>query len=41
MTSIKAHSPMTWAHINLLGEYDFSDKKMQDSCGILPAKIAT
>lgn len=40
MTSIKTHSPMSWAHINLLGEYDFSDKKMQDSCGILPAKIA-
>ncbi len=31
MASIKVHSPMSWAHINLLGEYDFSDKKMQDS----------
>lgn len=41
MTSIKTHSPMTWAHINMLGEYDFSDKKMQDSCGILPTKIVT
>ena len=27
MASIKTHSPMSWAHINLLGEYDFSDKK--------------
>jgi TnpA family transposase len=33
--AIKTHSPMSWAHINLLGEYDFSDTKMQDSCGIL------
>ncbi|MGB0848871.1 MAG: Tn3 family transposase [Thiolinea sp.] len=33
---IAAHSPMAWAHINLLGEYDFSDEKLQDSVGILP-----
>jgi hypothetical protein len=35
---IKAHSPMSWAHINMLGEYDFSDKKLADSFGILPLK---
>jgi len=23
---IAAHSPMAWAHINMLGEYDFSDE---------------
>ena len=34
--AIKAHSPMSWAHINLLGEYDFSDAKLTDSHGILP-----
>ena len=22
---IAAHSPMSWAHVNMLGEYDFSD----------------
>jgi hypothetical protein len=25
-------------HINLLGEYDFSDEKLQDSVGIPPSK---
>ena len=32
---IGSHSPMTWAHINMLGEYDFSDEKLRDSVGIL------
>jgi hypothetical protein len=35
LEAIKAHSPMSWAHINLLGEYDFSDEKLADSFGIL------
>ncbi len=26
---------MSWAHINMLGEYDFSDEKLRDSVGIL------
>jgi hypothetical protein len=30
---------MTWAHINMLGEYDFSEKKLKDSVGILPSKM--
>ena len=38
MQSIRAHSPQSWAHINMLGEYDFSDKKLADSFGILPLK---
>lgn len=38
MQSIKAHSPQSWAHINMLGEYDFSDKKLADNFGILPLK---
>lgn len=38
MKTIKAHSPQSWAHINMLGEYDFSDKKLADSFGILPLK---
>ena len=40
MEAIKTHSPMSWGHLNFLGEYDFSEEKMRDSCGILPAKIA-
>lgn len=35
---IETHSPVAWAHINLLGEYDFSDEKLRDSIGILPLK---
>ena len=37
---IAAHSPMSWAHVNMLGEYDFSDEKLKDSIGILPLKLA-
>jgi hypothetical protein len=32
---------MSWQHINLLGKYDFSDEKLQDSVGIKPPKLAT
>ena len=38
MHFIETHSPIAWAHINLLGEYDFSDDKLRDSVGILPLK---
>lgn len=31
---ITAGSVVSWQHINLLGEYDFSDEKLQDSIGI-------
>jgi hypothetical protein len=31
---------VSWQHINLLGEYDFSDEKLQDSVGIKPPKLA-
>ena len=31
-------SPMSWAHINMLGEYDFSEEKLRDAPGILPLK---
>lgn len=37
---IETHSPVAWAHINLLGKYDFSDEKLRDSVGILPLKSA-
>ena len=34
------HSPMSWTHINMLGEYDFSEEKLKDSMGILSLKSA-
>ena len=37
---IETHSPVAWAHINLLGEYDFSDEKPRDSIGVFPLKLA-
>ena len=40
MRLIAAHSPMSWAHINMLGEYDFSEEKLRDTLGIIPPKKA-
>jgi len=40
LSAIASHSVLCWAHINLLGEYDFSDNKLKDSVGIQPPKIA-
>ncbi len=40
LIAITTHSVISWAHINLLGEYDFSDEKLQDSVGILPPKTS-
>jgi hypothetical protein len=37
---IKAHSLISWAHINMLGLYDFSEETLKDSVRILPLKIA-
>ena len=37
--AVANHSFIAWAHINLLGEYDFSDEKLRDSVGIPPPKI--
>jgi len=34
-------SVISWRHINLLGEYDFSDEKLQDNVGIRPPKLTT
>ena len=39
--AIRHGSPISWQHINLLGEYDFSDKRLEDSMGILPATWLT
>jgi hypothetical protein len=34
LTVIRNGSVETWQHINLHGEYDFSDEKLQDSLGL-------
>ena len=36
--AIKNGSVITWQHINLHGEYDFSEEKMQDSVGLLTSQ---
>jgi TnpA family transposase len=38
-TSIRNGSVVTWQHINLHGEYDFSDEKLQDSVGLNAPEI--
>src|SRR5258707_8152193 len=32
-------SAAAWGHLNLLGKYDFSEDKLQDSVGIKPPKL--
>ena len=32
-------SAAAWEHLNMLGEYDFSEHKLQDSVGIKPPKL--
>ncbi|MBW2664226.1 MAG: Tn3 family transposase [Deltaproteobacteria bacterium] len=39
LKSIANGSVVSWQHINLLGEYDFSEERLQDSVGIKPPKI--
>jgi hypothetical protein len=34
-------SAAAWGHLNLLGEYDFSEDKLQDSVGIKPPKLTS
>ncbi len=40
LSAIASHSIISWAHTNFLGEYDFSDEKLEDSAGIRLPKIA-
>ena len=37
---ITLHSPQTWWYINMLGEYDLSNDRLQDNTGVLPPKSA-
>ncbi len=39
LKGIRNGSPVTWKHVNLHGEYDFSDEKMIDSVGLNPSEI--
>ena len=34
LKAIAGGSVISWQHINLLGEYDFSEERLQDSIGI-------
>jgi hypothetical protein len=34
-------SAVAWRHLNLLGEYDFTEEKLQDSVGIRLPKISS
>jgi hypothetical protein len=36
LRSVGAGSVVSWRHINLLGEYDFSEEKLRDFFGIKP-----
>jgi hypothetical protein len=40
MTAIAGHSMLKWAHLNRLGEYDFSDEKLRASFGLRPSQTA-
>ncbi|MBP7480854.1 MAG: Tn3 family transposase [Spirochaetaceae bacterium] len=39
LLAIANGSISVWRHINMIGEYDFSDEKLQDSIGIKPPKL--
>jgi len=40
VTALRNGSVVTWQHVNLHGEYDFSDEKLRDSVGLEPPPIA-
>ena len=39
LTAVRNGSVAAWEHVNLHGEYDFSDEKLQDSIGLQVSKI--
>ncbi len=39
IAAVRNGSVATWQHVNLHGEYDFSDEKLQDSIGLQASKI--
>jgi len=40
LDALRSGSIISWQHINLLGEYDFSEEKLRDTVGIQPPKLA-
>ena len=40
LAAVRNGSVVTWQHINLHGEYDFSDEKLQDSVGLHALSLA-
>jgi Tn3 transposase DDE domain len=41
LAAVKSGSVVSWRHVNLHGEYDFSEEKMQDSVGLeIPPSLA-
>jgi hypothetical protein len=41
LNAVAHGAAISWQHINMLGEYHFSDEKLQDSIGIPPPKLTT
>jgi len=39
LQAITSGSVVAWQHLNLLGEYDFSEEKLQDTVGIKPPQL--
>jgi len=39
LQAITHSSVVAWQHLNLRGEYDFSEEKLQDTVGITPPKL--
>ena len=39
LTALKQGSIVLWHHLNLHGEYDFSEEKLQDSVGLNLSRI--
>ena len=39
ITAIRNGSVASWQHVNLIGEYDFSEEKLCDSIGLSASKI--
>jgi hypothetical protein len=40
LEAVANDSVVSWRYVNLLGEYDLSDGKLQDSVGTKPARLA-
>jgi hypothetical protein len=39
LSALTHGSAVSWQHVNLLGEYDFSEERLRDTVGIKPPKL--